>query len=811
MSIRARLRIGLILVVAALATTGGLLMEVSERLSTAREHSEFAQRLVAGAFRLSMVTNDYLSHPGERARAQWTIEHERMRGLANTAGGSASTRGELLDRIADSLESARSLFAEITEAREKGRRGDAEQRALGERIERRLAGQVMVKLEAVVDSSRMLADEARDESAVVQARTSRVVTGLVILVGLLAVGDAVIVLRLIAGPIRRLREGANVIAGGDLDHRVEVRSRDEVGELAAAFNDMAGRLKATLGSLEERIEEQRRAEEEVRRRNATLSGINEVFEESFTCESGEEVARRCLGVAERLTGSAFGFVGEVNEEGRFDTLALSDPGWDECRMPKPNAVKLIHGMEIRGIWGEVLKSNASLIANDPSGHPVGVGVPAGHPTLTAFLGVPLVYGGKTIGMIALGNAEGGYDSADQETIEALSVSFVEALMAKRAELELREHREHLEELVRKRTAQLEESEARFRELYDQAPVGYHELDSEGRITRVNQTELEMLGYKAQDMLGRPVWEFAIETETARRATEGKLAGTTELGRAFERTYGRKDGSTFPVLIEDRHLRDAKGDIVGMRSTIQDVTRLKEAEEKLKETMKRLEESNRELEQFAYVASHDLQEPLRMVASYTQLLARRYKDKLDSDANEFIGYAVDGAVRMQRLINDLLAYSRVTTRGKPFESVDSKAVLEEALANLKVVIEETGAEVTHGELPEVRGDRTQLARVFQNFVSNAIKFRREDAPRVHVSAERQGKEWVFGVRDNGIGIDPKYSDRIFVIFQRLHGREEYAGTGIGLAVCARIVDRHGGRIWVESTAGTGSTFYFTLRA
>ena len=199
----------------------------------------------------------------------------------------------------------------------------------------------------------------------------------------------------------------------------------------------------------------------------------------------------------------------------------------------------------------------------------------------------------------------------------------------------------------------------------------------------------------------------------------------------------------------------------------------------------------------------------MVASYTQLLARRYKGKLDADADEFIGYIVDGATRMQQLINDLLTYSRVGTRGKPFETTECEVILEKALLNLKTTIEENHAVVTHDVLPALMADSSQLVQLFQNLVGNAIKFHGDERPEVHIGAERNGTQWIFSVRDNGIGIDPKYFERIFVIFQRLHGRKEYPGTGIGLTICRKIVDRHKGRIWVESQSGQGATFHFTI--
>ncbi|MHB8067322.1 MAG: sensor histidine kinase [Desulfobaccales bacterium] len=234
-----------------------------------------------------------------------------------------------------------------------------------------------------------------------------------------------------------------------------------------------------------------------------------------------------------------------------------------------------------------------------------------------------------------------------------------------------------------------------------------------------------------------------------------------------------------------------------------------AEAKLAQYATDLRRSNAELEQFAYVASHDLQEPLRMVASFTQLLAKRYQGKLDQDAEEFIGFAVDGANRMQMLINDLLAFSRVGTRGKPLEPTDCEVVLKYTLANLAAMVQETGAVVTHDPLPTVLADEVQMGQIFQNLLINALKFQGREPPKVHISAQRQGEEWIFGVQDNGIGIDAKHQERIFAIFQRLHRREDFPGTGLGLALCKKIAERHGGRIWVESEPGRGSTFYFTI--
>ena len=249
---------------------------------------------------------------------------------------------------------------------------------------------------------------------------------------------------------------------------------------------------------------------------------------------------------------------------------------------------------------------------------------------------------------------------------------------------------------------------------------------------------------------------------------------------------------------------------------QEIAERVRAEAALAQLAQELARSNAELEQFAYAASHDLQEPLRMVSSFVQLLAQRYQGVLDADADEFIEFAVDGASRMQRLINDLLAFSRVGTRGKEFEPTNCGAIFKIVLTNLQVAIAESAAVVTHNPLPVVMADGSQLVQLFQNLITNAIRFRGDDSPVIHIGADwvdggSQGEaaHWVFAVRDNGLGIDPEYAERIFVIFQRLHIREEYPGTGIGLAICKKIVERHGGRIWVESEPGKGATFCFTL--
>jgi light-regulated signal transduction histidine kinase (bacteriophytochrome) len=270
-----------------------------------------------------------------------------------------------------------------------------------------------------------------------------------------------------------------------------------------------------------------------------------------------------------------------------------------------------------------------------------------------------------------------------------------------------------------------------------------------------------------------------------------------------------DTHTIWTLTTLSPLQDEQGRIYRIIGTATDISDRKYKEIELQNQKQDLARSNAELQQFAYIASHDLQEPLRMITSYLELLERRYKGQLDEKADKFIAYAVDGATRMQTLINDLLSYSRVGSRSQDLELVDCEKILQNVLTNLQMAIKQNNAIITHTPLPRVSADPSQLTQLFQNLISNSIKFRREDPPQIHLEVQDTDGKWLFTLQDNGIGMEVQYLERIFIIFQRLHSKTEYPGTGIGLAVCKKIVERHGGNLWVESQHGQGSTFYFTI--
>ncbi len=404
---------------------------------------------------------------------------------------------------------------------------------------------------------------------------------------------------------------------------------------------------------------------------------------------------------------------------------------------------------------------------------------------------------------------------------------------RRQVVELQRYRDELERLVEERTEELTrtnealvqemavreqatqrriESEERFSRIFDQAPIGMAVVSLDDQFVRVNEALCQVTGYSREELLRMGPFEITHPDDVEEgRALTGRLLDGEFEDYARDKRYLRRDGTTVWVHMTIGVVKDASGQPLHLFSMTEDVTAQRAAEERLRVSALALRESNEDLQRFAYIASHDLQEPLRTVIAFSQLLERRLGDKADTEIRELLGFIIDGGVRMQALIQDLLVFSRVVTGGRTLQPTEIDEVLADVLKSLGASIEETGARLSVDPLPVVLSDPSQLHQVFLNLIGNAIKYRTADPPTIEVSAERIGDDWVFSVRDNGIGIEPRHHDRVFEIFQRLHTSEEYEGTGIGLAVVRRIVERHGGRCWLESTPGVGSTFFFSLPA
>ena len=437
-----------------------------------------------------------------------------------------------------------------------------------------------------------------------------------------------------------------------------------------------------------------------------------------------------------------------------------------------------------------------------------------HPDLEVLL----ITGYATLDSAMQAVAEGAYHYLSKPlNVDVLLTAIREALEKQRLTMENRELLQEVQQELAERQ-RAEETLARernlLRTLIDNLPDCIYVKDTASRFVVANTATAQLMGAATpEELLGKTDADFYPQELAAQFHADDQgiiRSGQPLIGRE-EPLMDLATGKAGWLSTSKVPLRDSQGEIVGIVGIGRDITERKQAYEALQESLADLERSNKELERFAYIASHDLQEPLRMVTSYVQLLARRYQGQLDDDADEFIHYAVDGVSRMQELIHALLSYSRVGTRGKPPRPTNCERIVDLTLANLQVAIEESGAMVTRDPLPTVTADSSQLLQVFQNLIGNAIKFRGHEAPRIHVGAERRGDEWLFWVGDNGMGIDPQYHERVFAVFQRLHSREEHPGAGIGLAICRRIVQRHGGRMWVESDLGKGATFYFTIPA
>ncbi len=448
--------------------------------------------------------------------------------------------------------------------------------------------------------------------------------------------------------------------------------------------------------------------------------------------------------------------------------------------------------------------------------------------LPAFL-LPLVLGWLRLRGERLGYFEAAFGTAVMMLIMMTLLSTLVlwiAAISSRAESQRRQAEEallaanqELEHRVAERTDELHTAFRYARSLLEASLDPLVTISPEGKVTDVNQATEAATGVGREQLIGSVFSSYFTDPEMAGKGYRRVLSDG--FVKDYPLTIRHVSGSTMDVLYNAVVYKNEAGQMQGVFAAARDITERKRAEEELSHYREHLEElvaqrteelarSNRDLEQFAYAASHDLQEPLRMIVGYLQLLGDRYRGQLDEKADKFINYAVDGAGRMSTLIHDLLNYSRVSTQGKELQNTDSQKALEFALRNLGSAIQESGATVTHDSLPMVRADNTQLAQLFQNLIGNAVKFRAaERPPQIHVSVRNEQEHWLFGVQDNGIGFEQEYQDKIFMIFQRLHSRGQYPGTGVGLAICKRVVERHGGRIWAAGELGKGATFFFTI--
>ena len=628
--------------------------------------------------------------------------------------------------------------------------------------------------------------------------------------------------------------------------RIENELREARDELEVRVQERTEALTRANAALQAEIEVRTRAQQQILKQTSLLRGINRVLHETLTSETSEEIASTCLTVAQELTGSQFGFIGELSDADHLGVIAVSDPGWDACRMPKAEALRALADVPVGGYWGRVIREERSTTVNDPDSDPDRGGVPEGHPPITNFLGVPLKQAGRATGLIALANKESGYDSTDVEAAEALSVAFVEALSRQRAEQALYQYTQRLETLseideailaARSPEAIAEAALERVRELLpshrvsliefapetgqatvlavhpqgetklgpgSQVPITHFESFEhleKGEVRRVDD-----LGPSSPSAIDQTLYEEGVRSSiSVPLITQGTLVGTLNVGADTANAF------------TDEHLEIAREVAYPLaitlhqaRLTEQIQTHAAELEQRVAERTQELKEINRELENFSYSISHDLQVPLRALKGFAQILRDEHSEQLDADGRETLGVMIDGAGRMQQLVNGLLAFSRAGRKKITPSLVNMDKLVGEAFAELSAALPERRVQLQAHPLPDAHGDSVMIRQVLANLLSNAIKFTGPvAAPCIEVGATTTEKGNTYYVKDNGVGFDDGYSKEIFGVFQRLHSIEEFEGAGAGLAIVQRIIHRHGGRVWAEGKVNEGATFHFTL--
>jgi len=743
---------------------------------------------------LRVLTTDFLHDGNERLLGQWEKQIKTLGKLISNEMISESIDEPLLDDVRKSYRALNHLYPRLLEMRDSTGAGDASQDVNSKEM---LTSLMYLQLEQLVNG-------ANDLSRVIQSRTLErrlLVQQLILILGISAVSivlfNIYVIRKSVVNPLKMLSREAERIGLGDFEYVTELKSEDEVGNLSRAINVMIEGLQKLDQALKESEERLRLF---IRYAPAALA----MFDREMHYLA---VSRRWL-KDYRLDD------GEIIGQLHYEIFPEIPDHWKEVHR--------------RGLKGEVVRADKDCLER--------MGGPA---QWLRWEVRPWYAADGVIGGIVILTEDITERKLAEDALRELKNDLEIRVQERTVELEEVNRNLQEEMIVRRRAEEAVTVERqRLYDILETMPVMVCLLTPNYHVAFANRSFREKFG----EDNGRRCFDYRFGLkepcgfcESYNVLKTGKPHHWECLGPdgsfidVYDFPFADTDGS--PLILEiDIDISDRKKAEEALR--VSEARHVAELEQRIKERTSELvvtneqlineinerkqveselQRSNAELQQFAYVASHDLQEPLRMISSYMQLLERRYKNQLDHDADEFIAYAVDGAKRMQGLITDLLQLSRLGTRERSLGAVDCEVVLDRALANLQASIAECRAQVSHEPLPTVTADFTQLLQLFQNLIGNAVKFRGIETPSIQVSSETKNGKWLFSVRDNGIGIDPAHSDRIFGIFQRLHGRGEYQGTGIGLAICKKIVEGHGGQIWVESEPWHGTTFFFTIPA
>lgn len=812
MKIRTQLIVGFVIFALLLIIISSLVVSTNQQADELMQQEGTANNIALEVGELGYLSNDYILYREPQQAERWNAKFDSIAGDIAGLFVKLPEQQAIVNNLESNLRNTKSVFDDIVASQARSGTG---------------ADMGFVQLSwsrMTVQNQGMIFDAGRLAHLLSDEVNGLRQTRIVLIFALMGTFSAFLLTsyllfyRRTLKSISVLSEGARIIGSGNLNYTIEEGRADEIGELSRSFNNMTSSLRevtASKGDLEHEVYERKRAEEALVLKNKDLYSLNE--ELTFTQDELHRNLEELIRTGEELSKS------EEKYRNLFEKMAegfaLHEIICDENGDPADYRF-----LEINPAFEQM----TGLKRADMVGRLVSEILPGLEPHWLDKYG-SVALSGKAIHFDSYSAPlDRHYDVfAYCPAPRQFAVLFNDITDRKQAEEDLSKKNEELSAINEELTATQEELRRNYNELretsqslqetgqYLESLINYANApiivwDPSFRITRFNRASERLTGRTSASAIGQPLdILFSLQT---RDTSMGLIhrAMTGERWDVVEIPIMGGDGTDRSVLWNSAPIYENDGTtIISIIAQGQDITDRKKSEEALKEYAENLMRSNRELEQFAYVASHDLREPLRMVTSFSQLLEERYKGRLDPDADEFIHYIVDGGTRMDALVNDLLEFSRITSRAKPFEPTDMNAVVGDALRNLSIATQESGVAIQSDVLPIVSVDRSQMVQVYQNLIANAIKFRGKNHPDIHIGAIRQLDEWVFSVSDNGIGIDPEYWDKIFEIFKRLHTREEYPGTGIGLAICRRIIERHGGRIWVESEEGKGSTFFFSL--
>jgi PAS domain S-box-containing protein len=854
MRIRTRVKIGGAVTICVLLAYGALILHLDRAMSNLAQEVKEANEIVYKITTLRGLTQDFLLYRTERSQRQWAAVYAEILQLLQKPEYQVLMSEYGIGDPLNKLKTVGDTFSRLMTTQQPAGPNNLEEGAQGE-LQNRLTTQLLLVTQDLLTRFLNLTGTINAKLIATQRFISSLDILALALLGILLISNAVFLQRSVVKPILELHDGAEIIGAGNLDYKVGLATRDEIGQLSQAFDRMTANLQEITVSRDElarEIEVRKRAEEALRESEGhyrhlfdnMLNGyayckmlfednrpvdfiylnVNHAFEvlTGLTDVKGKRVSEVIPGLRES-DPQLFETYGKVSLTGipeQFETYVEALDMWFSISVYSPQKEHFVAIFDViterkqaeealRGSRGDLNRAQAvahtgswrldvqknELTWSDEN-HRI-FGIPLGTPmTYETFLGTVHPEDREYLNREWMAALRGEPYDIEHRIMVDDTVKWVR----ERAELEFDSDGQLLggfgttQDITERKQAEAEIKHLASFPQINPAPV--LELDLSGAVTYYNQAALKSLEKLGPEAGWRDLLPEDLEEITA-AARERKAEFFYREVRVKDTVFGQNIffAEIFQVL----------------RIYCLDITPRKQAEERLQRTLVDLERSNKELEEFAFVASHDLQEPLRKIANFSEMLATRYQGQLDERADKYLGYVADGAKRMKDLINDLLAFSRVGRADFRLIATDMNDILKGTLNDIQPLIRENQAKITHEPLPTLNVNPPQMRQLLQNLIANAIKFQGNQPPVIHLSARQEDGQWVITVSDNGIGFEPQYAEDIFKVFRRLHTKEEYPGTGIGLAICKKIVERHGGRIWAESQPGRGSTFYFTIPA